>query len=125
MSCFQDGMYLIRKSTRTAEQPYTLQIYYRGQDFNLPVNKKDGQYSVGNNTKVSHGHWSFHIFTSEQICKSLSFYHLRKLFNDPKKAEFTEHCIKFNFRKLQFYYARLQREVVVHWLTYSGLSVGC
>lgn len=49
---FQDGMYLIRKSTKNPAQPYTLQIYYGGQDFNLPVKKVQDGYSIGAGNRV-------------------------------------------------------------------------
>ena len=61
--CFQNGMYLIRKSTQGADQPYTLQIYFNGKDFNLPVKKSDGQYSVGNNTLV----WTVNLLYSKFV----------------------------------------------------------
>ncbi|WAR20730.1 hypothetical protein MAR_014704 [Mya arenaria] len=45
-----NGMYLIRRSTKNPDQPFTLQIWYGDSDYNLPIKKStEGTYVVGGN----------------------------------------------------------------------------
>ncbi|XP_045189614.2 lymphocyte cytosolic protein 2-like isoform X4 [Mercenaria mercenaria] len=47
-----DGMYLIRKSSQGSDQPYTLQIFYRGKVYNLPIRRRsDNLFAVGKEGK--------------------------------------------------------------------------
>lgn len=47
-----DGMYLIRRSAKNPSQPFTLQIYFAKNDFNLPIRKSGSGYQVGANTQT-------------------------------------------------------------------------
>jgi len=50
----QNGMYLIRRSNKMADQPFTLQIWYGDTDYNLPIKKDaEGYLYVGKNSQVS------------------------------------------------------------------------
>ena len=45
-------MYLIRKSSQGSDQPYTLQIFYRGKCYNLPIRRRsDNLFAVGKEEK--------------------------------------------------------------------------
>ena len=44
----QDGTYVIRRSTKQADRPYTLMIYLSGAVFNLPIRlRPDDNYALG------------------------------------------------------------------------------
>lgn len=43
-----EGMFLIRKSERKADQPYTLVLWHHGRMWNLPVRlREDKKYAAG------------------------------------------------------------------------------
>ncbi|XP_060578496.1 SH2 domain-containing protein 6-like isoform X2 [Ruditapes philippinarum] len=47
-----DGMYLIRKSSQGSDQPYTLQIFFHGKCYNLPIRRRsDNLLAVGKEEK--------------------------------------------------------------------------